>query len=186
MFPAKILSGQVWVTPSLGDDGGGWSWGWWGISTSTERGGSSEENCGKVCITRKKDTEQTRVICPYLEALQFGLLLCDMHGFPLFCTTSPSDGKNHIYSLCISCQTYHCSLKWEKLLVAHSCPTLCDPMNCSLCPLNSPGRNTGVGSHSILHGIFLTQELNPGLSHWRQILYCLSHQGSPLVCLLIK
>ena len=109
MFPAKILSGQVWVTPSLGGDGGGWSWGWWGISTSTERGGSSEENCGKVCITSKKDTEQTRVICPYLAALQLGLLLCDVHGFPLFCTASPSDVKNHTYSLCISCQTYHCS-----------------------------------------------------------------------------
>ena len=48
-----------------------------------------------------------------------------------------------------------------------------------LCPWNSPGKNARVGSHSLLWGIFLTQGLNPGLPHCRQILYCLSHQGSP-------
>ena len=47
-----------------------------------------------------------------------------------------------------------------------------------LCPWNSPGKNTGVGSHSLLQGSFLTQRLNPSL-HCRQILYHLSHQGSP-------
>ena len=46
-----------------------------------------------------------------------------------------------------------------------------------LCPWNSPGMNTGVGSHSLLQGIFPTQGSNPGLLHCRQILYCLSHQG---------
>ena len=45
-----------------------------------------------------------------------------------------------------------------------------------------PGQNTGVGSHSLLQGIFPTQGLNPGLPHCRQILYQLSHQGSPLLC----
>ena len=35
-----------------------------------------------------------------------------------------------------------------------------------------------VGSHFLLQGIFLTQGLNPGLPHCRQILYLLSHQGS--------
>ena len=45
---------------------------------------------------------------------------------------------------------------------------------------NSPGRNTGVGSHSLLQEIFPTQGLNLGLLHCRQILYCLSHQGNPL------
>ena len=38
---------------------------------------------------------------------------------------------------------------------------------------------TGVDSHSILRGIFLTQGLNPGFPHCRQILHQLSHQGSP-------
>ena len=46
-------------------------------------------------------------------------------------------------------------------------------------PWNSPGQNTGVDSHSFLHGIFPTQGSNPGLLHYRQILYQLSHQGSP-------
>ena len=46
-------------------------------------------------------------------------------------------------------------------------------------PWNSPGQNTGVGSCSLLQGIFPTQGLNPGLLHCRQILYQLSHKGSP-------
>ena len=46
-------------------------------------------------------------------------------------------------------------------------------------PWNSPGQNTEVGSHSLLQGIFLTQGLNPSLSHCRPTLYCLSYQGSP-------
>ena len=44
---------------------------------------------------------------------------------------------------------------------------------------NSPGQNTGVGSRSLLQEIFPTQGLNLGLSHCRQILYQLNHQGSP-------
>ena len=47
-------------------------------------------------------------------------------------------------------------------------------------PWNSPGQNTGVGSLSLLQGIFPTQESNPGLPHCRWILYQLNHQGSPL------
>ena len=41
---------------------------------------------------------------------------------------------------------------------------------------DSPGKNTGVGCHALLQGIFPTQGLNPDLPHCRQILYCLSHQ----------
>ena len=48
-----------------------------------------------------------------------------------------------------------------------------------LCPWDSPGKNTGVGSYPLLQGIFLTQGSNLGLLHCRQILYYLSHQGSP-------
>ena len=44
---------------------------------------------------------------------------------------------------------------------------------------NSPGQNTGVGSCSLLQGIFPTQESNPGLPHCRRILYQLRHKGSP-------
>ena len=45
-------------------------------------------------------------------------------------------------------------------------------------PWNSPGQNTGVGSLSLLWGIYATQGLNPDLPHCRQSLYQLSHKGS--------
>ena len=69
--------------------------------------------------------------------------------------------------------------------VAQLCPTLCDPMNCSQ-PGSSvhgdfPGKNTGVCCHALLQGIFPTQGSNLGLPHCRQILYHLSHQGSPRI-----
>ena len=47
-----------------------------------------------------------------------------------------------------------------------------------LCPWDSPGQNTGVGCHFLLQGIFLTQELNLGVPHHRQILYHRSHRES--------
>ena len=50
-----------------------------------------------------------------------------------------------------------------------------------LSPWNSPGQNVGVGSLSLLQGIFPTQESNPGLPHCRWILYQLSHKGSPRI-----
>ena len=65
-----------------------------------------------------------------------------------------------------------------KVKVAQSCPTLCDPL---YSPWNSPGWNTGVGSFSLLQGIFPTQGSNPGLLRCRRILYQLSHQGSPRI-----
>ena len=48
-------------------------------------------------------------------------------------------------------------------------------------PWNSPGQNTGVGSHSLLQGISPTQGLNPGLPHCGQILYQLNHEGCPRI-----
>ena len=64
---------------------------------------------------------------------------------------------------------------------------LCNLMDCGLpsssvhgilCPWDSPGENTGVGCHFLLQRIFLTQESNPGLLHYKQILYQLSYEGS--------
>ena len=61
-----------------------------------------------------------------------------------------------------------------KVLIAQLCLTL-EPHRMwpvrLLCPWNSPGKNTEVGSHSFLQGIFLTQGLRLGLLHCRQILY---------------
>ena len=69
------------------------------------------------------------------------------------------------------------------MLVGQSWLTLHTPTDCSPPgPQNSPGKNTGVGCHSLLQGIFLTQGLNPGLLRCRQILYHLSHQGNPIAC----
>ena len=48
-----------------------------------------------------------------------------------------------------------------------------------LCPWDSPGKNTGVGCHSLLQGIFPTQGLNPHLLHWQADSLLLSHLGSP-------
>ena len=68
-------------------------------------------------------------------------------------------------------------------LVAQSCPTLCDPMDCS-----PPGSSVhGILQARILEwlatpssrGSSSTQGSNPGFLHCRQILYHLSHQGSP-------
>ena len=70
-------------------------------------------------------------------------------------------------------------------LVIQSCLTLCNPMDWgppgSSVHGNSPGKNTGVGWHALLQGVFPTQGWNPGLMHCRQILYCLNHQGSPQI-----
>ena len=63
-----------------------------------------------------------------------------------------------------------------KVKVTQSCPTLWDPMDRS--PWNSPGQNTGVGSHSLLQGIFPTQRSNAVLPHCRQILSQMSHKKS--------
>ena len=50
-----------------------------------------------------------------------------------------------------------------KMLVAQSCLTLCDPMDCSFSSWISPGKNTGVGCHFLLQGILPTQGSNSGL-----------------------
>jgi len=65
--------------------------------------------------------------------------------------------------------------------VTQSCLTL--PLS-----MNSPSKNTVVGCHFLLQGIFPTQRSNLGLLHCRQIFYCLSHQESSYIiykCTLI-
>ena len=61
----------------------------------------------------------------------------------------------------------------------------CDPMDSSPPGTSlhgdSPGKNIGVGCHSLLLGIFPTQGLNPGPPHCRRILYHLSHKGNPRI-----
>jgi len=72
----------------------------------------------------------------------------------------------------------HKTLKGSwKVKAAHSCPTFWPYVLYS--PWNSPGQNTGVGSRSLLQGIFPTQGSNSGLPHYRWIICQLSHKGNP-------
>ena len=68
--------------------------------------------------------------------------------------------------------------KWSRSVMSNSL----QPMNCKparlLRPWDFPGKDTGVGCHFLLQGIFPTQGLNLGLRHCRQTLYRLSHLGS--------
>ena len=68
-------------------------------------------------------------------------------------------------------------------LATQSCLTLCGPLDHSppgaSAHGDSPGKNTGVSGHALLQGILLTQGSNPGCPHCGQMLYCLSHQGTP-------
>ena len=69
------------------------------------------------------------------------------------------------------------------VLVAQSCLILCNPTDYSLpsllCPWNSPGKNTGVGSHSLLQGIFQPRDWTQVSCIVGRFFYHLSHQGSP-------
>ena len=81
--------------------------------------------------------------------------------------------------------TQHCKstiLQRVLCVLSHSSRISLFAMDSLLCPWDSLDKNTGVGCHSLLHGIFLTQGSNLGLLHCRQILNCLSHQtkGHPI------
>ena len=81
-----------------------------------------------------------------------------------------------------------------KILAVQLSLTLCDPMTvASQAPLSMEFSrqeltilfHSGMGNHSVLQGIFPTQDLNPGFLNCRQILYQLSHEGSPSVIMLL-
>ena len=77
----------------------------------------------------------------------------------------------------------HCSGCW-RYVNSSACLTLCDPMDCSrlLCPWDSPGRNTGMGCHFLLQGIFMTQGSNPHFLcplHWQVGSLPLQPPGKP-------
>ena len=73
-------------------------------------------------------------------------------------------------------QVYHSNCQWSE---SHSVMSDSLPPHGLYSPWNCPGQNTGVGSPSLLQGIFPTQGSNPGLLNSRPILYQLSHQQSP-------
>ena len=64
-------------------------------------------------------------------------------------------------------------------LVAKLCPTLCNPMNVAhQASWSSPGKNTRVGYHFLLQGIFPTQRSNLHLLHWQAASLSLNHPES--------
>ena len=78
---------------------------------------------------------------------------------------------------------YHDITYAVRCLVTQSCPPICNPMDRStrlLCPWDSPGKNTGVGCHGLLQGIFPTQGSNLDLLHCQAESLPLSHLGSPI------
>ena len=98
--------------------------------------------------------------------LLFVLLLCSF----VFCNWHQEAILPHLF--------LKWTWKWSRSVVPDSLwPHGLQPTRL-LCPWNSPSRNTGVGCHFLLQGIFPTQGSNLGLPHCRQTLYQLSHQGS--------
>ena len=79
----------------------------------------------------------------------------------------PDRSGFHIRRVCVSHSAVSNSLRPHGLQPARL-----------LCPWNSLGKNTRVGCHSLLQEIFPTQGSNPGILHYRQNLYYLSHQVS--------
>ena len=88
----------------------------------------------------------------------------------------PAEGE-HLFSVELGPHSFLSSWVFQGEVLCY------DPMDHSLpgsyVHADSPGKNTGVGSHSLLQGIFSTQGLNLGFLDCGQILYCLSHKGSP-------
>ena len=80
-----------------------------------------------------------------------------------------------------------CTMKVKvKMLVAQSCSTFCDPLDWTVArqaPLSMEfsRQEYWSGLPVLLQQIFPTQGSNLDLLHFRQILYCLSHKGSPYV-----
>ena len=86
----------------------------------------------------------------------------------------------HIYvHICICTYVYMCGLSGS--VMSDSLRPQGLQHTRLLCPWDSLGKNTGLGCHALLQGIFPTQGLNQGLPHCRQILHQLSYKGSPKI-----
>ena len=107
-------------------------------------------------------------------------LICKRAHIIPYCKASSDEVKNLGHP-----QKHHSYLlsMWRpvkvKVLVAQLHSTLWNPAKL-LCPWNSLGKNTTMGIHSLLQGIFPTPWSNLGLLHCRQILYHLSHHEAPV------
>ena len=111
----------------------------------------SSHGISSVCVWRQRERERVR----------------DLVTLPLIRMPDPLGLGPTLQLLCVLC------------LVMQLCPTLGDPMNCSCTPGSSvhghsPGKNNGVGCHTLLQGNFPTQGWNSGVPHHRWVHYCLA------------
>ena len=129
---------------------------------------------GSLCMELTPSITNQHILFCYL------ILLCKYSFISLFLAAPHSRQDPTGVGTCVPCSGSVCmSAKLPQLW-----PTLCNSMDCSL-PVHGivhgiPRQEYWMGCHFLLQEIFLTQGLNPGPPHWRQTLYHLSHQGSPL------
>ena len=130
--------------------------------------------------------------CPTLWSMDCSLSGSSVHGIHqariLECVVilPPGESSQPKAWTCVSCVGRWILYQWAiweavKCLESESHSVMSDSLGPHglYSPWNSPGQNIGVGSFSLLQGIFPIQGSNPGLPHCRQILYQLSHKGSP-------
>ena len=103
----------------------------------------------------------------------------------MWCILSPSSRPSSSSSIYLSPLKLITDAVWQTQ-INHQCmcaELLSDSMGCSppgsSVRRDSPGKNTRVACRALLQGIFPPQGSNPGLPHYRQILYPLSHHWSP-------
>ena len=103
-------------------------------------------------------------LCTFLKMLAY------LDPQPLWCFPDLRDILS--MQLLLLCQSHACDTVVVKMLVTQSCLPLLWPHGLQpvrlLCPWDSPGKSTGVGSHALLQGIFPTQGSNLGLTHCRK------------------
>ena len=124
---------------------------------------SPDRNTGVGCHVLLQGIFLTQGSNPYL--------LCLLHWQAGFFNTSTTKEAHKRY-VCTCAESLQ------------SCPTLCDPMTEParlFYPKDSPGKNTGVGCHDLLQGIFPTSRLNLNLQHWQADCLPLNHLGRELV-----
>ena len=97
-----------------------------------------------------------------------------------------SKGLSRVFSNTTVQKHQFFSTHLECILQYHTCLSAKHPhLQFRENPWNSPGPNTGMGSLSLLQGVFPTQGSNPVLPHCRRILHQLSHKGSPRILELV-
>ena len=125
----------------------------------------------RVSISYLTHSRFLKKICLFVHVLVVACGIFDLHfgmqGLFFFFSVVACGSSSVCVCVCVSCSVVSDSLQPHRLQPARL-----------PCPWNSPGKNTGVGCHFLLQGIFLTQGLNLGLPHCGQILYHLSQPSS--------